>query len=176
MRRLLRILFNAVIVLSLVVCVEALVLCLRSYGREEGFSYQAVHWSTGVRSTNGALSLDYVHFGTLTQERRWSSWSYRVSSDTILWETRQFEMEHRSFSVPKLGGADRFTCTVPHWLVAMLPIGPLAVVALRRRFRERRISRSRCVVCNYDLRATPDRCPECGAIPAKEGGSYFNNA
>jgi hypothetical protein len=44
--------------------------------------------------------------------------------------------------------------------VAFFPMFRLAV-ALRR---HKRLS-GLCSSCGYDLRATPDRCPECGTIP-----------
>jgi hypothetical protein len=60
---------------------------------------------------------------------------------------------------------------VPHWLwiVVAALIGARGLVAWRR---ARQRSRSAlCPGCGYDLRATPDRCPECGRIvaPAQTG-------
>ncbi len=58
---------------------------------------------------------------------------------------------------------------VPLWMPVLLA-APLPVARLLRYWRRRRgvIPDRRCV-CGYDLRATPERCPECGAVadPAK---------
>jgi hypothetical protein len=55
--------------------------------------------------------------------------------------------------------------TVPHWLiVALLGAMPAwrAVTSRRRRVAAERLRLGQCRRCGYDLRATPDRCPECG--------------
>jgi hypothetical protein len=67
--------------------------------------------------------------------------------------------------------------SIPLWmlviLMLMLPLGlslRAAFVRFERYLRLRRAARrGKCPFCGYDLRATPQRCPECGKAVKGEG-------
>ena len=51
---------------------------------------------------------------------------------------------------------------VPYWAVFAFATPGLAWIVVRR---TRRSAPGLCSICGYDLRATPERCPECGTVP-----------
>jgi hypothetical protein len=67
-----------------------------------------------------------------------------------------FDAEQRS------GGGSTYRVRVPFWCILALVLIPIGVRIRRGRHQ---IAPGLCPACGYDLRATPDRCPECGATP-----------
>jgi hypothetical protein len=51
---------------------------------------------------------------------------------------------------------------IPHWPFLLLGCGGVACQLLMLRRARALRNANRCIKCGYDLRATPDRCPECG--------------
>jgi hypothetical protein len=80
------------------------------------------------------------------------------------------------FVYPKVGPSGEFagfsygTSTLGSWLnvplwFVLLAVAMTFLASLRLR-RPRSKSPGLCPVCSYDLRATPERCPECGTAVA----------
>lgn len=64
-----------------------------------------------------------------------------------------------------------YEITVPFWSLVLL-FASLPALLLRRMISRRSAVRGGfCAECGYDLRMTPERCPECGAIPSGFGSS-----
>ena len=61
----------------------------------------------------------------------------------------------------------RWVLVFPHWAAFAATAVPPAFWLLWRRRRLHRLRRrGLCARCGYDLRATPERCPECGTAAA----------
>jgi hypothetical protein len=81
------------------------------------------------------------------------------------WTTRRLGFDFIQFQ--SSASIDLKSIFLPIWLlVALFASAPLLTFVRIVRRRERVIT-GRCPHCSYDLRATPDRCPECGTAPQK---------
>jgi hypothetical protein len=72
---------------------------------------------------------------------------------------------------PRPRGTIAYDIWIPYWGLALVtPILPLGWVlqSIVRQRAARRPGCGICVRCGYDLRATPQRCPECGTVPKPE--------
>jgi hypothetical protein len=87
-------------------------------------------------------------------------------SDTrTQWNSLGFGFQSQTMSGPIMARQDRLVeLILPYWSVTLVLMLPAAGSLIRRYRRVMRLTTNHCAQCGYDLRATPDRCPECGAV------------
>ena len=177
MRRSLRVFCNLLTILSLVLALALAVLWVRSYWRRDSLG-----WDQPIRpdkesfffdleSGGGGAAVDIGFYSPQSgRERKLEGWHWESFAQKPLpyadgLRTTRFGIGYESDRGPMA----RYRAVVfPTWLAAVL-LGLFPAARLARAIRRRRgVREGLCPKCGYDLRATPDRCPECGKDAERE--------
>jgi hypothetical protein len=173
MSRLRRIIFTGLTVLSLLLCVATVVLWVRSYWRYERISLITDDSATfrSVAVLKGRIECDVEHVDF--PKHLWQhAPPLRYVTDAAFDTSRLshtfigFGWGRQPTPPPFIGVAAQFS--IPDaYLTAIF--AALPAIRIYRHFRRRyRVLPGHCLKCSYDLRGTPERCPECGtAVPIK---------
>lgn len=143
---------NLAAALSLVLCVGACVLWVRSFFRADyiGFHDGSYH-GVKLRSLHGSVGF---HVDPRMTRPLRPTWTVQPTSGDV----RRRLLGQFYFSRGYWG----VIAVVPYWFVVPACLADPAVSWRRRRRRRHRADLGLCVACGYDLHATPERCPECG--------------
>jgi len=148
--------------LLLALCVAAV--WVRSYLVRDVLSLAWPRHRADVLSTSGQFVVVEEPSETAHLARRVA---WRRQADVIPYGSSVREALVR-FQVHRSGTARVWV--FPQWpLVVAAALAPAVGVVRRRRTR---VVPGTCRRCGYDLRATPERCPECGAVPAPQGPQH----
>jgi hypothetical protein len=124
-----------------------------SFWWSPGFTYQSRWFGCGAEMARGLLAAgwgtDYAPPG----------FKVAVMPEPTVYRTHRFGFTY----IPKFGPGGIAYASVPLWFLALCPTLAGWLLWQRRAGRPPNV----CRTCGYDLRATPDRCPECGTVPAE---------
>ena len=194
MRKAWRILLYALTALSAVLCVAMICLWVRGYWVTDRFMTTHVRGNGAAiefrnldliskRGYIGAYITRFLSDGSLpdavyllqladpVERTGWKyimnaemGWPFKV--DAPIWKSLQWE---RGEGRVRRGSVETgITVELADWIVVgIFGVLPAAMIRRWRRFASR-WSQGLCQTCAYDVRATPDRCPECGTVPTAQ--------
>ena len=175
MKRLLRWLFAGLAGMSALLCLATTVLWIRGYRTSEVFqyaydakgqsSYEVRIWSFQSFAGECAFFCSQrtgAFPGESSLIKAWDLRPYKRSGTTVI-ASSPFHGFKWGRNLAQQGSSIAYLA-VPYWFLEGLTSLPPIVWfwLLRRRLH---YPSGCCPKCGYDLRATPDRCPECGTIP-----------
>jgi hypothetical protein len=151
--------FNVLTAVSLAACAATAALWARSY-----VCFDSVSWSTADHGWRLVSFRGQFAFASVTHLSLGNGFLIGAQPRRPLPET---DDSFFGFAVhSSTGNFEWCVVTFPHWSLALAFAVPGALRAVRPRAK----IPGACRHCGYDLRATPDRCPECGTSAAGRAG------
>ena len=142
-----------------VLCVGSAVMGVRTFYRVTKYEYVSEGtWGWMVIPKNGRVAVLYFR-----RSADQDPGLLRIRSSPSTTGGTDYGKRFLGFGAGTTLGGGRYG-SVPFWFLVLVFAVPPALI-LRSELRRRRSGPGRCAACGYDLRATPDRCPECGAVP-----------
>jgi hypothetical protein len=170
MKRFGRFIINSLLLLSSVLCLTVVASWIRSYRRAD---FLFVHTKTPSFVAIIGIRAGYIIVETRNGGFRdlFSKVGYYSYQSHRAWKMAKIEDAYLGIYWKKETDSSR----LPVWEALLIPIAylvaffsALPVVWVFKTLKQRRaILQGHCPTCGYDLRATPDRCPECGTVPEK---------
>jgi hypothetical protein len=170
-------LLNFLTLTSLLLCAAVLVLWARSYRACDALVRPA---RAGDRyCVTSEFGMLVVEWEGPAQGTVLEGWEYFQSPLPRRWPVRSRPLGFEAYRgqvthFVRLPPSTVHGVAVPHWFAAaLLAVLPAAWVVRRERARlaRRRADGGLCPECGYDLRATTDRCPECGTLRANSNSA-----
>jgi hypothetical protein len=181
-RRMKRRLLNYLTALSLLLCVAVVGLWVRSYSCRDRFMFTSMPGRAIIRTPRGHLA-----FG-LSLGGDWSSeWGIQFKHGAPPEDPTQLVDDFLNASEYPFtlltgcgftwlnsagqsysGFRSFYVLVIPCWSACVVFSTLPAIFVIRRLVSRAAVQKHHCRECGYDLCATPDRCPECGAVAASQ--------
>jgi hypothetical protein len=177
-RKLFRLAYTSLCVLSLALCLAGAYLSIRTYLVEDEIWLPRPSDSRRapvIKTYPGTLDLAVIRMTVPVAEAiRWERKPVGENERSRCW---RWDREHLTlgfgYTLTSFSGGGNFYFKqrysgrwqeffLPVYIIPILTILPPAFFLWQLVRRRSRAKTGRCVRCGYDLRATPARCPECG--------------
>jgi hypothetical protein len=166
---------NGLAGLSLLLCVAALALWVLSFFSGAGINWRKSSATLGLDAylARGGMCAAYTSLAQSAgpQAPRGFFFHHGGSASRLdplsrITGSAHLRFKFLGFGLYSIDGPGIYQRIVfwPCWSVVLVTAAFPAIWWVGRR----RLAPGHCETCGYDLRATPDRCPECGTIPPKK--------
>jgi hypothetical protein len=171
MKRLRKWLFNLITALSLALFLISVPGWIRSYQYGDALDFNpSHHFGVATWSSSGGFVVEIWTYSLSTPEtQNLFRWTAQTSGGSFkLMYPDYGPMVAGKFLGFALISGDNGEGHI--WGLVLPYVGVMIFLAIPPllwlyRYRRRKLLVGCCDQCGYDLRATPDRCPECGTIP-----------